>query len=307
MTETLIFLAAGTMAAATPIMLAAMGELVVERTGVLNLGVEGMMATGAATGFVVATISGSAIYGLLAAMLLSTAISLVFGVITQLFLANQVASGLAIGIFGLGISALIGHNYEGLTIAPLPDLHIPGLSNIPFFGKAIFSHDLMLYLAIVIVVAVWYTLGKTKLGLIIRAVGESPSAARAIGYNVLLIRFCAIMFGGAMAGLGGAYLSLSYTPLWADGLIAGRGWIAVALVVFGCWRAHRVALGAYLFGAVSLLELSIQGLGLAIPSQFLSATPYIVTIVILAVISRNPRVIRLNSPASLGVTYRSQE
>ena len=295
------------MAAATPILFAAMGELVVERSGILNLSIEGMMATGAATAFVVATLSGSAFYGFAAAAAAAVLLAAVFGMLTLLFLSSQVAAGLAVGILGLGVSALVGKEHEGFTIKPLETIEFPGLSDIPVLGDILFRHNLVLYLGIAVMVAIWYVLTRTKLGLVIRAVGETPDAARAIGYPVILIRFGAVLFGGMMAGIGGAYLTLSYTPLWAEGLVAGRGWIAVALVVFGSWRAHRVAMGAYLFGAISLLELSIQGLGLAIPSQVLSATPYVITIVILVLISRDPRQIRLNSPASLGVTYRSQE
>jgi simple sugar transport system permease protein len=224
--------------------------------------------------------------------------------LTLIFLANQVAAGLAVGIFGLGVSVLIGKKHEGFTIEPLANLNWGFMSDIPVIGEILFQHDLVLYLGIAMVIFLWFTLTRTKLGLIIKAVGEAPETAHSIGYPVVLIRFVAVAFGGAMAGIGGAYLTLAYTPLWAEGLVAGRGWIAVALVVFGSWRAHRVALGAYLFGAISLLELSIQGLGFAIPSQALSAAPYIMTIVILVLISRDSRQIRLNSPASLGVTYR---
>ena len=306
MTETLIFICAGTMAAATPILFAAMGELVVERTGVLNLSIEGMMATGAAAAFAVATVYESSLLGFAVATISAGLLSVVFATLTLIFLANQVAAGLAVGILGLGVSALIGKKHEGFTIEPLKSVDWGFLSDIPVVGRIFFQHDFVLYAGILLIAIVWFVLTRTKLGLIIKAVGEVPEAAHAIGYPVILIRFLAVFFGGAMAGLGGAYLTLAYTPLWAEGLVAGRGWIAVALVVFGSWRAHRVALGAYLFGAISLLELSIQGLGLAIPSQALSAAPYVMTIVILVLISRDARQIRLNSPASLGVTYRHQ-
>lgn len=306
MTETLIFICAGTMAAATPILFAAMGELVVERTGVLNLSIEGMMATGAAAAFAVATVYESSLLGFAVATISAGLLSVVFATLTLIFLANQVAAGLAVGILGLGVSALIGKKHEGFTIEPLKSVDWGFLSDIPVVGRILFQHDFVLYAGILLIAIVWFVLTRTKLGLIIKAVGEVPEAAHAIGYPVILIRFLAVFFGGAMAGLGGAYLTLAYTPLWAEGLVAGRGWIAVALVVFGSWRAHRVALGAYLFGAISLLELSIQGLGLAIPSQALSAAPYVMTIVILVLISRDARQIRLNSPASLGVTYRHQ-
>ncbi len=303
MLESVIFLLAGTLAAATPLLFAAVGEAVVEKTGVLNLSIEGMMAVGAATGFVVATLTGSYVQGFAMAAITSAALSAVFALLVLTFLANHVAAGLAIGILGLGLSVLIGKEYEGKTIIPLQDLDLGALSDLPFIGPVLLSHDVMVYVGMAMVLICWWILGYSRLGLIIRAVGESPSAASAIGYPVLLIRCVAILFGGAMAGLGGAYLTLAYTPLWAEGLVAGRGWIVVALVVFGMWRPLRIAVGAYLFGAVSLLELFIQGQGYAIPSQLMSAMPYIITITILAVISRNPRLIRLNHPASLGQTY----
>ena len=303
MLDSVIFLLASTLAAATPLLFAAVGEAVVEKTGVLNLSIEGMMAIGAATGFVVATLSGSYVQGFAMAAIASALLSAVFAGLVLTFLANQVAAGLAIGILGLGLSVLIGKEFEGTTIIPLQDLDLGTLSELPFIGPVLFSHDVMVYVGMATVIVCWWVLSHTRLGLIIRAVGESPSAAATIGYPVLLIRLLAIVFGGAMAGLGGAYLTLAYTPLWAEGLVAGRGWIVVALVVFGMWRPLRIAIGAYLFGAVSLLELFIQGQGYAIPSQLMSAMPYIITITVLAVISRNPRLIRLNHPASLGQTY----
>jgi len=307
MLDSLVFVLAGTLAAATPLIFAAMGELVVEKSGVLNLSIEGMMATGAATGFVVATLSGSYIAGFAVAALASALLSLVFATITLGFLANQVAAGLAVGILGLGISVMIGKHHEGLTINPIDKIDLGMLSDLPVLGKVLFSQDLMVYVGILSVVLIAWILNRTKLGLIIRAVGESPQSASAIGYPVLFVRFCAVLFGGAMAGLGGAHLTLSYTPLWAEGLIAGRGWIVVALVVFGTWRAPRIAVGAWLFGAVSLIELFVQGQGFAIPSQIMSALPYIITIIVLAMISRNPRVIKLNYPASLGLPYLRTE
>lgn len=304
MMESIIFVLAGTLAAATPLLFAAMGEVVVEKSGVLNLSIEGMMALGAATGFVVATLTGSYVSGFAIAALASALLSLVFAALVLIFMANQVASGLAVGILGLGLSVLAGKEFEGKTIAPLNDLSMGWLSELPLLGDVLFSHDVMVYAGMAAVVFIWWVLGHTKVGLIIRSVGEAPKAASAIGYPVLLIRCLAIAFGGAMAGIGGAYLTLGYTPLWAEGLVAGRGWIVVALVVFGMWRPLRIALGAYLFGAVSLMELFIQGLGFSIPSQFMSALPYLITIIILAVISRDSRLITLNHPASLGQPYR---
>jgi len=303
MYDSLVFLLAGTLAAATPLLFAAMGEAVVEKSGVLNLSIEGMMAVGAATGFVVATVSGSYVAGFAIAAFASAALSLLFAALVLNFRANQVAAGLAIGILGLGTSVLIGKQYEGKTIIALQDSSFGPLSEIPLIGEILFSHDIMVYVGMIMVVATWWFLSHSKTGLIVRAVGESPKAANAIGYPVILIRYMAIVFGGAMSGIGGAYLTLGYTPLWAEGLVAGRGWIVVALVVFGMWRPLRIALGAYLFGAVSLLELFIQGQGFAIPSQLMSALPYIITIIILAMISRDSRLITLNHPASLGQTF----
>lgn len=303
MLDSIVFVLAGTLAAATPLLFAAMGEAIVEKSGVLNLSIEGMMAVGAATGFVVATVSGSYASGFAIAAAASALLSLVFATLVLVFLANQVAAGLATGILGLGLSVLIGKEYEGKTITPLQDISMGWLSDLPLFGEILFSHDPVVYIGVVTVLITWWILSHSKLGLVIRAVGESPKAASAIGYPVIAIRFLAIAFGGAMAGVGGAYLTLGYTPLWAEGLVAGRGWIVVALVVFGMWRPIRIALGAYLFGAVSLLELFIQGQGFAIPSQFMSALPYIITIIILALISRNPQLIKLNHPASLGQPY----
>jgi len=303
MYDSLVFLLAGTLAAATPLLFAAMGEAVVEKSGVLNLSIEGMMAVGAATGFVVATVSGSYVAGFAIAAFASAALSLLFAALVLNFRANQVAAGLAIGILGLGTSVLIGKQYEGKTIIALQDSSFGPLSEIPLIGEILFSHDIMVYVGMIMVVATWWFLSHSKTGLIVRAVGESPQAANAIGYPVILIRYMAIVFGGAMSGIGGAYLTLGYTPLWAEGLVAGRGWIVVALVVFGMWRPLRIALGAYLFGAVSLLELFIQGQGFAIPSQLMSALPYIITIIILAMISRDSRLITLNHPASLGQTF----
>ena len=296
------FLLAGTLAAATPLVFAAMGEVAVEKSGVLNLGIEGMMASGAAAAFVVATTSGSHPLGFLAAALIAAALSLVFAALALGFLANQVVAGLAVGILGLGVSVLVGKDFEGATIAPLARIDPGALGDIPLLGRVLFSQNPTVYAGLASVVLLWWFLGRTRAGLVLRAVGESPTSADAIGFPVTLIRVAAIAFGGAMAGIGGACLTLAYTPLWAEGLVAGRGWIVVALVVFGAWRPLRVLLGAWLFGAVSLLELFLQGQGLGVPSQLMSALPYLVTIVILAAISRDPRRLRLEQPMSLGQT-----
>lgn len=304
MSDTVVFILAGTLAATVPLLFAALGELVAEKTGMLNLGVEGMMAVGAASGFVTVALSGSHTLGFVVGAAAAMMVSMLFAVVTLFFYANQVATGLAIGVLGLGVSAAVGKRYEGTTVNSLDKLDLGALSDIPGIGPAFFQHDVMVYGSLLLALVLWWVLTRSKIGLVIRAVGESPVAAHALGYRVRLIRFAAVAFGGAMAGIGGAYLSTVYTALWADGMVAGRGWIAVALVVFGSWMLPRVAAGAYLFGAISLLELSIQGLGLNVPSQLLSASPYIITIIVLAVISRNPVFIQLNSPMSLGQTTK---
>jgi simple sugar transport system permease protein len=302
--DVLIFIVSGTLAAATALIFAAMGELVAEKSGVLNLGIEGMMAIGAAMGFVALTLSGSYTVGFMAAAVLGCLLSLVHAVLTLVFRADQTASGLAIGILGLGLSSAIGKSYEGRTVAGLPELDLGPLSDIPIIGQMFFQQDIMVYLSFVLVFATWYVLTRTKLGLVIRAIGESPENAHALGLKVRLIRAGCVGFGGAMAGIGGAYMSTAYTPLWAEGMIAGRGWIVVALTVCGTSLVPRVAFGAYLFGSMSVLELSIQAFGWNIPSQAMSVMPYVVTIIMLAVISRNLAFIRLNSPASLGAVLK---
>ncbi|MEL6837906.1 MAG: ABC transporter permease [Pseudomonadota bacterium] len=281
------FLLAGTLAAALPLLLAALGEMVVEKTGLINLGLEGMMAIGAAIAFICVYHTGAHGLGFLAAAFVSTILAMVFAFLVIVVRANQVATGLAIGVLGLGLSALFGKTYESLTITGLPDYGLPLLADIPVIGPTLLTQDIIVWLTITGTVGLWYVLNKTKLGLIISAVGENAEAARAIGYPVGRIRCAAVAFGGAMCGLAGAYASTVYTPLWADGMIAGRGWIALALVVFGTWQTGRVAFGALLFGILSLGELTAQAIGVAIPSQVLSSLPYIVTIIMLVVISRS--------------------
>lgn len=281
------FLLAGTLAAALPLLLAALGEMVVEKTGLLNLGLEGMMAIGAAIAFICVYHFGAHSVGFLAAAVASAALALIFAFLVIVVQANQVAAGLAVGVLGLGLSALFGKSYESLTISGLPEFGLPVLSHIPVIGQTVMTQDIVVWLTLIGTVVLWYVLNKTKLGLIIAAVGENAQAARAIGYPVGLIRMVAVAFGGAMCGLAGAYASTVYTPLWADGMIAGRGWIALALVVFGTWRTGRVVFGAILFGVLSLGELTAQAIGVAIPSQVLASLPYIVTILMLVAISRN--------------------
>jgi simple sugar transport system permease protein len=294
-----------TLAAGTPLVYAALGELVTEKSGVLNLGVEGMMLVGAVTSFIVAATTKSPWLGVAAGTLAGAALSLVFGVLTLSLMANQVASGLALTLFGIGLSAFLGLGYVSVVIDPITPLAIPGLSSLPVVGKLLFAHNPLVYLSLVLFAAIQWFLYRTRAGLIVRAVGESPQSAHAIGYSVVRIRYLAVMFGGACAGLGGAYLAVAYTPLWVEGMTAGRGWIALALV--GLPPGSRGALaGAYLFGGVTLAQFQAQGLGVDIPSQYLSMLPYVATIIVLAIISRDALMIRLNAPASLGKPYHPE-
>ncbi|MBK1837764.1 ABC transporter permease [Azospirillum sp. YIM B02556] len=290
-------------AAATPLLFAALGELVVEKSGVLNLGVEGMMLVGAVCGFAVAVQTGSATTGFLVAALAGAATASLFAVLTLFLLANQVATGLALTLFGVGLSALIGQGFVGIPLEGLPKLYIPGLTDLPVVGQALFGQDVMVYLSVAAVPLVHLFLYRTRAGLVLRAVGENHTAAHALGYKVLRIRFLAVLFGGAMAGLGGAFLSMDYTPMWAENMTSGRGWIALALVVFATWKPARAMLGAWLFGGVTILQLHVQGLGIDVPSQLLSMLPYLATVLVLVLISRDVARIRLNAPACLGKLF----
>jgi simple sugar transport system permease protein len=297
---------AATVVAGTPLLIVALGELITERSGVLNLGAEGTMAVGAIAGFAAAHASGSAVLGVLAATVAGMLMSLVFAYLVLTLLANQVASGLALAIFGVGLSAFVGKPYESQTLPAVPPLHIPVLSDLPLIGPALFGQQWLVYCSWLLLAAVIWFMFRTRPGLVLRVVGESPSSAHSIGYPVIRIRYLATLFGGAMGGVGGSFLSIFHTPLWVEGMVAGRGWIALALVVFATWRPLRVLAGAYLFGGVLIAQLFVQGSGtqLEIPSQFLSSLPYLATIVVLVLIARNPNTIRLNSPASLGQPYR---
>ncbi|GGE56111.1 ABC transporter permease [Actibacterium pelagium] len=300
-----VFLIASLMVAATPILLAALGEMVVEKAGVLNLGVEGMMITGAVCGFIVAVESGSPTLGFICAALGGALLSLLFGVLTQFLLSNQVATGLGLTLFGLGLSALMGQGYIGIKAPEVFRLDIPVISDIPVLGPILFSHDLMVYLSLALVAGVWAGLKYTRAGMILRAVGENHDAAHALGYKVVRIRLMAIAFGGACAGLGGAYLSLIRVPQWTEGMTAGAGWIALALVVFASWKAGRVLLGAYLFGGITVLQLNLQAAGVAIPVEYLSMSPYLITIIVLVIISADKSRAALNAPASLGRSFHA--
>jgi simple sugar transport system permease protein len=289
--------------AATPLLLAAIGELVVERSGVLNLGVEGMMIMGAVTGFGVALTTGSPWLGALAAVLVGAAFSLLFAFLTLTLVTNQVATGLALTLLGLGLSGMIGESFVGLPGVRMDAVDIPFLGDLPFVGRLLFGQDPIFYISILLTAGVAWFLFYTRAGLTLRSVGDNHASAHALGINVIGIRYLAVMFGGACAGLAGAYLALVYVPQWVEGMSAGRGWIALALVVFASWRPWRVLAGAYLFGAVTIGQLHAQALGWPVPSQLLSALPYLATIVVLVLISRNRRLTMVNTPASLGQPF----
>jgi ABC-type uncharacterized transport system permease subunit len=298
-------LVASLMVASTPILLASIGELVVEKSGVLNLGVEGMMITGAICGFAAAVLTGSPMIGFLCAALGGATISLVFAVLTQYFLSNQVATGLALTLFGLGLSAMLGQSYVGIKPPTTYKLDLPLISDVPILGPILFSHDFTVYAALALVLGVWWFLKYTRGGLILRAVGESHDAAHALGYKVVRVRVLAIMFGGACAGLGGAALSLVRVPQWTEGMTAGSGWIALAIVVFASWKPERVLLGAYLFGGVAVLQLNLQAAGVSIPVEYLSMSPYLITIIVLVAMSANRAKSALNAPAALGRVFHA--
>lgn len=289
--------------AATPLVFAAVGEVVVERAGVLNLGVEGMMIVGAVAGFAAASESGSVFAGFASAIVAGVLLALLFGVLTQWCLTNQVATGLALTIFGLGLAALAGKSLTGQSLPAFPRLHWSLLSELPVLGPVLFRHDVMVYVSLALAAGVGWFFARTHAGLVLRAIGEDHDAAHALGYRVRLIRLAAIAFGGACAGLGGAYLSLVQTPLWVEDMTAGRGWIALAIVVFGAWRIGRVLVGAYLFGGVAIVQLHAQAFGISVPAQYLSMAPYLLTIVVLTLITASATRRRLRAPAALGRTF----
>ena len=303
MNETVLLTILTIITAATPLVYAALGELVVERSGVLNLGVEGMMLAGAVCSFATAHYTGSASLGVVAGLLAGMLMALMFAFLTLSLQSSQVATGLALTIFGIGLSALIGQSLVGIAYEGLPTLRIPLLGDIPVVGRLLFNHDILVYGSIVLVAAVAWFLNKTRAGLILRSVGDSHDAAHALGLKVIRVRYLATLFGGACAGLGGAYLSMVYTPMWVENMSAGRGWIALALVVFAVWQPGRLLLGAYLFGGISILQLHAQALGINVPSQLMSMLPYITTVLVLVLISRDRGRIRRNAPASIGQAF----
>ncbi|MCF1471597.1 ABC transporter permease [Agrobacterium vitis] len=289
--------------ASTPLVIAALGELVTERAGVLNLGVEGMMVMGAVAAFATAYSTGSPLLGVVAGIVAGAGFSLLFGFLTLTLVTNQVATGLALTILGLGVSGQLGESFVGKPGVKLQAIEFPVLSDIPVLGSLLFRQDLIFYLAIVLVIGVHRFLFKSRAGLMLRAVGDSPASAHTLGLKVIRTRYLAVMFGGACSGLAGAQLSLVYTPQWVENMSAGRGWIALALVVFASWRPGRVLAGGYLFGAVTIGQLHAQAFGIGLPSQFLSALPYAATIVVLIAISHNRRTTLINTPASLGKPF----
>jgi simple sugar transport system permease protein len=303
MSDLVIALLAGTVTAATPLVFAALGELITEKSGVLNLGVEGMMLMGAIAAFAGATGSGSLGLGVLCGALAGAGTAALFGVLALTLLANQVATGLALTIFGTGLSAFVGQGYVSLTLIGMQPIAVPGLSRVPVLGPVFFTQNALVYLSLAAFGVTHWFLYRTKGGLVLRAVGESPESAHAVGYRVIRIRYAATLFGGALAGVAGAYLAVAYTPMWVEHMTAGRGWISLALVVFATWRPERVLAGAYLFGGMTILQLHAQALGLAVPSQVLSALPYLATIAVLVLISRDAQTIRVNAPASLGKPF----
>ena len=290
--------------AAIPLMYAGAGELVAEKSGVLNLGVEGMMLMGAVTGYAVTAITGSPWLGIVASVFAGLAMALLFGFLTITMLANQVATGLSLTIFGIGFSAYVGKPYTSAAVRSTIDvMPIPGLSGVPVLGPAVFSLDPLGYLAFIMFIVIGWFLYKTRAGLVLRSVGESPAVAHSVGFPVVGVRYGATLFGGAMAGIAGGYYSIVYLHVWQEQLTSGRGWIALALVVFATWRPGRLLIGALLFGAVMALQFYAQAIGVPVPTQFLAMLPYIATIVVLVLISRNPNTIKLNAPASLGKPF----
>ncbi|MFC7287466.1 ABC transporter permease [Herminiimonas glaciei] len=300
--ETLALLIAASINAGTPLLLAALGLLINEKSGVVNLGTEGMMLVAAIVGFATTVHTGSVTVGLIAGAGSGVLLAGLFAWLTVWLGANQVATGLALSLFGTGVSAYIGINYVSKTLQN-SKFSIPLLQDTPFFGTALFRQHPMVYFSMLLCAAIVWFLYRSRAGLILRAVGESPSSAHSLGYNVRLIRSAAVLFGGACCGLAGAFLSLVYTSQWLEGMVAGRGWIALALVTFASWRPARILAGAYLFSSVTILTFYMQSKGVPVASQLLSMLPYIATIVVLVLISRNANWIKLNMPASLGKNF----
>ena len=303
MMESYALLVAATLNAGTVLALASLGLLINEKAGIVNLGAEGMMLCAAIAGFAAVVHSGSDLMGFAAGVAAGALLALVFGGLVIWLNTNQYATGLAVSLFGAGFSAFVGVGYVQEKIPARTSFAIPYLSDIPLLGPALFRHHPLVYLTILLALALIWFLYRTRAGLVLRSVGESPESAHALGYPVRRIRLLAVVTGGALCGLAGAYISIVYTPLWVEGMVAGKGWIALALTTFATWRPARVLLGAYLFGGVTMLQFHLQGLGVEVPSQFLSMLPCLSTVVVLALISRNPLWIRINMPTSIGKPF----
>jgi simple sugar transport system permease protein len=301
--EQFALLIAATLNAGTVLAIAALGLLINEKSGIVNLGAEGMMLCAAIAGFAAVVHTGNDWAGFAAGIGAGAALAGLFGLLVIWLNTNQYATGLALSLFGAGFSAFVGVKYVQEKLPERPHFAIPGLADIPFVGTALFKQHPMVYLAMALTIAIIWFLYRTRAGLVLRSVGESPESAHALGYPVRRIRLLAVLFGGAMCGLAGAYLAVIYTPLWVEGMVAGKGWIALALTTFATWRPLRVLLGAYLFGGVTMMQFHLQSQGVDVPSQFLSMAPYVATIVVLALISRNPTWIRINMPASIGKPF----
>jgi simple sugar transport system permease protein len=296
-------LIAATLNAGTVLAIASLGLLINEKAGIVNLGAEGMMLCAAIAGFATVVATGSDTLGFLAGIAAGAFMAGIFGGLVIWLNTNQYATGLALSLFGAGFSAFAGIRYVQEKMPERPQFEIPLLTDIPFIGPALFRQHPLVYLTVLFAGALIWFFYRTRAGLILRSVGESPESAHALGYPVRRIRLAAVMTGGALCGLAGAYISIIYTPLWVEGMVAGKGWIALALTTFATWRPARVLLGAYLFGGVTMLQFHLQGIGVDIPSQLLSMLPYLSTIVVLALISRNPRWIRINMPAAIGKPF----
>ena len=301
--ETYVLLFASTLNAGTVLAIAALGLLINEKVGIVNLGAEGMMLCAAIAGFAAVVNTGSDIAGFLAGMAAGAVLAGIFGLLVIYLNTNAYATGLALSLFGAGFSAFVGINYVQAKLPQRMNYEVPWLSEIPWIGSALFKHHPLVYATIAFAIALIWFFDRTRTGLVLRAIGESPQSAHALGYPVRRIRWIAVMVGGSLCGLSGAYISMIYTPLWVEGMIAGKGWIALALTTFATWRAARILLGAYLFGGFTMLQFHLQATGIEVPSHFLSMLPYIATIVVLAIISRNPQWIRVNMPASIGKPF----
>jgi ABC-type uncharacterized transport system permease subunit len=301
--ESFALLLAATLNAGTVLAFASLGLLINERAGIVNLGAEGMMLVAAIAGYATAVHTGSDWLAFAGGAAAGALLAAAFGVLVIWLNTNQYATGLALSLFGSGFAAFVGIRYTQEKLGERPNFHIPGLSEIPFIGPAFFRQHPMVYIAIAFTIALTWFLYRSRAGLVLRSIGESPESAHALGYPVRRIRMLAVVVGGALCGLSGAYISVVYTPLWVEGMVAGKGWIALALTTFATWRPARVLLGAYLFGGVTMLQFFLQGEGVQIPSQFLTMMPYVATIIVLVLISRNATFIRINMPASIGKPF----